>query len=98
MTRWGISNTDGNRISHSYDPQKIVGGNFEVQSQRRDIGYKTGSLEFRVFSLVSIIIYRLISEGSPSTETGRPATSVGPLIQHVHGLYRMLPGQNMYLL
>ena len=40
MTRCGISNTNGNRVSHPDDPQKTIGGNSESLSQRRNTGYK----------------------------------------------------------
>ena len=48
VTRWGISNIDGNRVSHSDDPQKTFGGNFGRLFITRDPGYTINCLEFGV--------------------------------------------------
>ena len=83
--RCGISNTDGNRVSHPDDSQKTIGGNSGPLSQRRDTRYKTRHYEDDVLILqfwsrspstvVTADIPRPTSEGSPSTEIGQPITT-----------------------
>ena len=84
MTRCGVSNIDGKRVSHPNDPQKTVEENSGPPSQRSGADYKMRSLEFRVLESsvwsrsssikVTADIPQPSSEGSLSIEIGQPAT------------------------